>query len=295
MMRKPALIVGLILIPLVTTSAVVVHLTSRSTGSGDAEHPALLSTPQEGDETSHASSSGPNSESAATTQGDAEGSTGTNNAKEPTPRSETSGGESDSARSEPTSEVMLAETIADQPSSYSLALLEQQSSSLDFPRTGPYGARSGSVALGAASASAGNAGGGASSNSSSASLADVKNTPVDSLPSQEQSSDPVVEQSSDPLLAETILAQTNDTQTGESNDSSTPHFPSLPQQDEFLEQIVERAPELVSETLPTPPYSYDETSPKQYVPEPVQVPEPSSLMLLGLGLIGLAVASRKRA
>ena len=294
MMRKPAVIVGLILIPLVTTSAVVVHLTNRSTGSGDAEHPALLSTPQEGDETSHASSSGTNSESAATTQSDAEGSTGTNNAKEPTPRSETSGGESDPASSEPTSEVMLAETITDQPSSYSLALLEQQSSSLDSPITGPYGARSGSAALSAASASAGNAGGGASSNST-ASLADVKNTPVDSLPAQEQSSDPVVEQSSDPLLAETILAQTNDTQTGESNDSSTPHFPSLTQQEELLEQIVEDAPELVSETGPTPPYGYDETSPKQYVPEPVQVPEPSSLMLLGLGLIGLAIASRKRA
>jgi hypothetical protein len=291
MMRKPAVIVGLILIPLVTTSAVVVHLTNSSTGSGDAEHPALMSTPQEVEETSHASSSGTNSESAATNQSDVEGSTGTNNSKEHTPPSESSGGESDSTSSEPTSEVMLAEAIKDQPSSYSLALPEQQTSSLDFPRTGPYGTRSGSVGLGAVSASAGNTRGRASSNSGSASLADVKNTPRDSLPAQEQPADPVVEDTSDAVLGETSLAHTNPTQTGESNDSSIPHFPSEPQPEEILED----APELVSETGPTPPYSYDETWPKQYSPAPVQVPEPSSLMLLGLGLIGLAVASRKRA
>jgi PEP-CTERM motif len=290
MMRKPAVIVGLILIPLVTTSAVVVHLTNSSTGSGDVEHPALMSAPQQLDERSPASSSGAESGSAATTQSDVEDSTGTNNSKEPTPRSESSGGESEPASSEPTSEVMLAE-ITDEPSSYSLALLQQQSSSLDFPRTSPYGTRSGSVGLGAASASVGHAAGGASSSSGTASLADVKNTPVDSLPAQEQSADAAVEDNSDELLGEPRLASTNPTHSGGSNDPSIPQFPSEPQPEELLED----APELVSGTGPTPSYSYDETWPKQYSPAPVQVPEPSSLMLLGLGLIGLAVASRKRA
>jgi hypothetical protein len=289
MMRKPAVIAGLILIPLVTTSAVVAHLTNSSVRNGDAEHPVLLSTPQERDETSPASSSRTNSEGATATQSGVEGGTGTNSSTEPTPQSESSADESDSASSEPTSEVLLAETSTDQPSSYSLALLQQQTSSLDFPRTGPYGARSGSVGLGAASVSGGNAGGGSSSGT--ASLADVKNAPVDSLPAQEQSSDPMVEETSEEVAGETTLAGTSPTQTVHSNDSSTPHFPSEPQPEELLED----KSELVSETGSTPPYSYDETWPEHYAPEPVQVPEPSSLMLLGLGLIGLAVASRKRA
>src|SRR5688572_6124188 len=97
MMRKPAVIVGLILIPLVTTSAVVMHLTNSSTGSGDAERPALMSAPQQLDETSDGSSSGTNSENATTTatQSDVEGSTGTNNSEEPAPQSESSADESD--------------------------------------------------------------------------------------------------------------------------------------------------------------------------------------------------------
>lgn len=292
-MRKPAVIVGLILVPLLTTSAVVAHLTSSSTGGGDAEHPVLMGTPQELDDTSHASSSGTNSESAATTQSDAEGSTGTNNSKEPTPRSETSGDESEPTSGEPTSDIMLAETITDPPSSYSPARLQQQTSSFYLSRTDQYGTSSGSVALATASASVGDTGGGTSSGSTS--LADVKNTPVDSLPAQEQSSAPVVGEISEAILGETGLAHTSPTQSGESNESSSPHFHSGPQQQEVLERIVDDASELVSKTGPTPPYSYDEKWPKHYATEPVQVPEPSSLMLLGLGLIGLAVASRKRA
>jgi hypothetical protein len=107
MMRKPAVIVGLLLIPLVTTSAVVVHLTNSSTAASDAEQPGLLSTPQQLDETSTGAPMSTSSEGAASSQSGTEGSTGTNSSQEPSPPSEPSNGERETA-SEPMSDVMLA-------------------------------------------------------------------------------------------------------------------------------------------------------------------------------------------
>jgi hypothetical protein len=265
MMRKPVVIVGLILVPLVTTSAVVAHLTKSSMEAPAIEGAAPVNTSQGLDHTSHDSLSGSGADSSVTSQSGPEGSTGTNSSSEPTPHSESTGGEVEHGTSEPTSEVMLAMSFEDEP--YNDPLARVQLSSATGSRTGhSTGARS--AAVDAFSASAGAFAGGSSSNSGTDSLADVKNTPVGSLPAQED----------------------------DSNGSSPAPFVSQPQPEGILEPVLTDAPELVSESRPTPPAEhFDETWPKHHASEPVQVPEPSSLVLLGLGLIGLAMASRKRA
>ena len=133
-MRKPAVIVGLILIPLVTTSAVVVHLTNNSKAAGDVEHPTLMSKPLQLDETSNAAPMSTHSEGAASSQSGTEGSTGTTSSQEPTPRSESSSGEPE-APSEHMSEVMLAGNTAHPSSSHSLSMPEA-TYSLDSPGGG---------------------------------------------------------------------------------------------------------------------------------------------------------------
>lgn len=261
MMRKPAVIVGLILIPLVTTSAVVAHLTTSSTGGTAIEDSTPLDKALELDRTSHEPSSGSGTESPVTSQSGTEESTGTNSSSEPTPHSESRDGEAEQTISGATNEVMLATSFGDQPANDPLARI--QLSSAEVPR--PHSATPRSAALGAFG---GNFAGGSRSNSGTDSLADVKNTPVGSLPAQED----------------------------QSNDSSPPQFVSQPQPEGIVEPALADSPELVSESRPTPPAEhFDETWPKHHASEPVRVPEPSSLMLLGLGLIGLAIASRKRA
>lgn len=281
-MRKRAVIVGLILIPLVTASAVVVHLTDSSTKSGDSPgsliESAPVSTTQQLDQTSDSTNS-IESESSTATQGGTEGTSGTNSS-ESSPSSESSESENEEAASEPMSETMLARATHAH-SSGAVALHHDVAPPLNFSAAAHSAASPFSFAFG-------NARSAASGSSTGASLADVKNSPVDSLPAQEHTSDPLGDQ-----ITEALPPQNGDTEQPGS-DLLAIQFPSVSQPEESIEQATEGLPSLVGELGPAAPEVFDETLPQHDVEAPVQVPEPSSLMLLGLGLIGLAVASRKR-
>ncbi len=250
-MRKRAMIVGLVLVPLVTGGAVIANLASKSSTAGA---PVESTTPNTTEQEKHSFSEESNEQQHPALAPHSSEESEVEDSNETSSPSTPARIESDEANSQP----MLADAaeISEEPE-HRLRLLAANA-----------GARNVTSRSGLASGSFSNLGGGRGTSGRPDTSGGKEQTPENST---EETGDPSIPSNS-------------------RDDSDTGHSSS---DDSLSEDPVEQSGPTLAEEISDDDYFFEDPSTQPGKQAPVRVPEPSTLILLGLGLLGCAMVSRK--